>query len=239
MSGEEAPLSGRLAVIAGASGGIGEACARTLARAGARTVLVARGRERLEALAAELGGRALPADVEDEKSVERAVAELLETEEPPHAVVNAAGVFDLSPVAETPVAVLDRNLGTNLRGAFLLVRAVLPAMLERGSGVIVSVGSVAGRRAFPENGAYSASKFGLRGLHEVLREELRGTGVRTTLLEPGAVDTGIWDPLDPDGRPDLPDRRGMLPPEAVAEAALFAVTRPEGVCVPVVQIESA
>ncbi|NIP57048.1 MAG: SDR family NAD(P)-dependent oxidoreductase, partial [Gemmatimonadetes bacterium] len=121
----------------------------------------------------------------------------------------------------------------------LLVRAVLPGMLERGSGLIVSVGSVAGRRAFPENGAYSASKFGLRGLHEVLREELRGTGVRGTLLEPGAVDTGIWDPLDPDGRPDLPDRGRMLAPEAVAEAALFAATRPEGVCVPVVQVESA
>lgn len=239
MREEEAQLSGRLALIAGASGGLGEACARTLARAGARTVLAARRRERLEALAGEVGGRALPADLDDEEGVAGAVAELRREEGVPDVVLNAAGVFDLAPVAETPVAVLDRNLGVNLRGAFLLVRAVLPGMLERGSGLIVSVGSVAGRRAFPENGAYSASKFGLRGLHAVLREELRGTGVRTTLLEPGAVDTGLWDPLDPDRRPDLPDRRGMLAPEAVAEAALFVATRPDGVCVPVVQIESA
>jgi NADP-dependent 3-hydroxy acid dehydrogenase YdfG len=96
---------------------------------------------------------------------------------------------------------------------------------------------VAGRRAFPGNGAYSAAKFGVRGLHEVLVEELRGTGVRATLLEPAATDTPIWDPLDPDADPGLPDRAAMLDPTEVARAVTFLLTRPEGVSVPLLQIE--
>ncbi|MDH3424228.1 MAG: SDR family NAD(P)-dependent oxidoreductase, partial [Gemmatimonadota bacterium] len=114
---------------------------------------------------------------------------------------------------------------------------VLPGMLERGSGTVVSIGSVAGRKAFPGNAAYSASKYGLRGLHEVLVEELRGTGVRATLVEPAATDTELWDPLDPEQNPELPSRTDMLRPEDVADAVLFAVTRPEGVIVPVLQVE--
>ena len=102
-------------------------------------------------------------------------------------------------------------------------------MLERGSGHIVNVGSVAGRLAIPGNGAYSASKFGLRGLHAVLAQELRGTGVRCTLVEPAATDTALWDALNPDARSDLPRRGEMLRPEDVARAVLFAVTQPRGV----------
>lgn len=233
------PLAGHLALVTGASSGIGAASARCLGEAGARVALLARRRERLDDLAGRLGGRSLPADLGDDESVQRAVEELLEEEGPPHVVVNGAGVFDLAPVPRTPVQVFDRNLRVNLRGPFLLIRALLPAMLERGRGVIVNVGSVAGRRAFPGNGAYAASKFGLRGMHEVLVEELRGTGVRATLLEPAAVNTPIWDPLGPDERDDLPDREAMLDPAAVAEAVLFAATRPEGVSVPLLQIESS
>ena len=129
-------------------------------------------------------------------------------------LVNAAGVFDLAPVTDTSDAVLNRNLDANLKGAFNVTRAFLPAMLAAGSGLVIQVGSVAGWRAFPENGAYSASKYGLRGFHEVLLEEIRGTGVRACLLEPGAVDTPIWDPLAPgclsaSARPrrDAPARR--------------------------------
>jgi NADP-dependent 3-hydroxy acid dehydrogenase YdfG len=96
---------------------------------------------------------------------------------------------------------------------------------------------VAGRKAFPGNAAYSASKFGVRGFHEVLLEELRGTGVRATLVEPAATDTPIWDPMDPDADPNLPPREAMLRPEDVAEAVSFVVTRPEGVQIPFLPIE--
>ena len=102
---------------------------------------------------------------------------------------------------------------------------------------VVNVGSVAGRKAFPQNGAYSASKFGLRGLHEVLLEELRGTGVRASLIEPAACDTPLWDPLDPDQDPYLPSRSAMLRPEDVADAVLFLATRPDDVQIPLLSIE--
>src|SRR5690606_29080118 len=122
---------------------------------------------------------------------------------------------------------------------FLVIRALLPAMRERGEGLIVNVGSVAGRRALAGNGAYGASKFGLRGLHEVLVEEIRGTGVRATLVEPAATDTPLWDPLDPDTDPNLPGRADMLRPEDVAEAVVFVATRPPQVRIPLLQIERA
>ena len=91
--------------------------------------------------------------------------------------------------------------------------------------------------AFPGNGAYSASKFALRGLHEVLLEEIRGSGVRASLVEPAATDTEIWDPLDPDGNPGLPDREDMLTASDVAEGVVFVATRPEGVVIPLLQVE--
>lgn len=232
-------LRGATALIAGASRGIGAATARALSDEGAEVVLLARTEADLDRLARELDGRALPADLSSEESVGEAVEELMQDGVVPELVVNAAGVFDLDSLAHTPVETLDRNLDVNLRGAFLLVRAVLPSMLVRGSGVIVNVGSIAGRKALPGNAAYSASKYGLRGMHEVLLEEIRGSGVRATLVEPSAVDTDIWDPLAPDERDDLPSRADMLRPEDVAEAVRFACTRPPGVQIPFLPVERA
>jgi NADP-dependent 3-hydroxy acid dehydrogenase YdfG len=102
-------------------------------------------------------------------------------------------------------------------------------MRERGAGHIVTIGSIADRMAFPENGAYAASKFGLRALHEVMRAELRGTGVRTSLVSPGPVDTALWDPVAPETRPGFTQRAVMLSADAVADAVLFVVTRPAAV----------
>jgi NADP-dependent 3-hydroxy acid dehydrogenase YdfG len=93
----------------------------------------------------------------------------------------------------------------------------------------VTIGSIAGRHAFPHNGAYSASKFAVRGLHAVLDAELRGTGVRATLVEPAATDTPLWDGIDPDRHPALPPRSAMLAPDAVADAVVYALGRPPGV----------
>src|SRR5690606_20460173 len=185
-------------------------------------------------------GSSVVADLTDDVSVWDALDGLVESNgAPPDIVVNAAGVFGIAPTAEETVTSFDLEVAVNLRGPFLVVRALLPAMLERGSGLFVSVGSAAGRRAFPGNGAYSASKFGLRGFHEVLLEEIRGTGVRASLIEPAATDTARWDPLDPDRRPDLPDRADMLHAGDVADAALFVATRPGHVRVPLLQIERA
>lgn len=235
----ELGLRGRTALVTGASRGIGRAAARTLARAGAEVHLLARSADALRTLAAQLGGRAWPADLGDEAEVWDVLDRLQEAlGEPPDIVVNAGGVFDVEPLAETSVETFDRNVRINLRGTFLVLRSLLPALLERDVGTIVNVGSVAGRKAFPGNGAYAASKFGVRGLHEVLVEELRGTGVRATLLEPAATDTAIWDPLDPDADPHLPDRESMLRPDDVAEAVLFVATRPPSVRIPFLALEA-
>ncbi len=186
----------------------------------------------MERLAGGIGATALAGDVTDEGFVER-LAKYVEDHwgEAPDVLINNAGGFTLSPIVETEPAEVGRLLAVNLRAPFELTRRFLPGMLARGSGQIVNVGSIAGRKPFPGNAAYSASKYGLRGLHEVLVEELRGTGLRATWIEPSAVDTALWDGLDPDGRDDLPSRAEMLAPDAVAEAILFAVTRPPTVAV--------
>lgn len=230
-----AELAGRTAVVTGASGGIGAAVSRALADAGAAVWMVARNRERLEAAARDAGGQPLVADLGEPagaESVRRATAA-----GPVDILVNAAGSFDLAPVAQTDPEMFGRMIAGNLTAPFLAIRALLPAMLEAGRGDIVTIGSVAGRRAFPHNGAYSAAKFGVRGLHAVLDEELKGTGVRATLLEPAATDTPLWDPLDPDGREDLPSRAAMLDPARVADAVLYIVTRPPDVRIPALAVE--
>src|SRR4029079_1584041 len=102
-------------------------------------------------------------------------------------------------------------------------------MRARGSGHLVTLGSVADRNIFPGNAAYSASKYGLRALHEVLRAELRGTGVRATLVSPGPVDTDLWDPIDPDNRPGFTPRAQMLCVAGVAGARRWALAAPTAV----------
>lgn len=238
MTAMSSPLRGATAVVTGATGGIGRAVARRLAEGGARVALLARRREPLEALAREIDGWAVPCDVTDADGVGRAAAGVVERAgRPPRVVVAAAGVFDLEPVHEMGLEAIERNLSVNLLGGILTVRAFLPHLREAGEGTIVQVGSVAGRRAMPGNAAYSASKYGIRGFHEVLLDELRGSGVRATLLEPAATDTPIWDPSDPDGSPHLPDRKEMLAPGDVADAILFAVTRPPRVQIPFLPVE--
>jgi len=229
-------LTGRRVLVTGATGGIGAAVVRDLAGRGARVLASARGAERLRVLESETGARALPADSADPAAVRKLADAVLE-EGPPFALVHAVGAFDLAPLVETEPDMFRRMIDGNLTAPFLVTRALLPAMLAAGEGHVVTIGSVAGRTAFPGNAAYSASKFGVRGMHEVLVQELRGTGVRATLVEPAATDTSIWDPIDPDGRPDLPSRSEMLTAEAVADAVLFAISRPPGVHIPTVAVQ--
>lgn len=230
-----ADLTGVRVLVTGATGGIGRAITQELANAGATLFLMARAREPLETMAQEIGGTPLAGDAGDPEAVEAVRARL--AAEDMHGLVNAAGTFGLAPIAETDPELLERMIHGNLRAPFLMTRALLPGMLTRGSGHVVTVGSIAGRIALPGNGAYSASKYGVRGFHAVLELELRGTGVRSTLVEPAATDTSIWDPLSPDVRDDLPGRDDMLAPAAVADAVLFAMTRPPSVSVPTVAVQ--
>ena len=222
-------LMGRTALVTGASRGIGLAIARALGGAGARVALLARSAEALKAAASEIGGGAIDivCDVSDENAVNDAIARLREAfGDAPDILVNNAGNFRPAAVEITTAASFRETVAVNLVGPFLLVRALLPRMAGRGSGHVVTIGSMADRHAYAQNGAYAASKFAQRGMHEVMRTELRGSGVRTTLVSPGAVDTGIWDNIEPDGRGRYPAKNAMLLPDDVAAAVLFAVSQP-------------
>jgi NADP-dependent 3-hydroxy acid dehydrogenase YdfG len=232
MSPSTGPLAGRGAVVTGASRGIGLATARVLAAAGARVVMLARGTGPLTERAAEIGADAVAigCDVTDAAAVDAAAVEARRhLGRSPDILVNNAGAFVLAAIDQMETEEFERTIAVNLIAPFHLVRTFLPGMRERGAGHIVTIGSIADRTAFPENGAYAASKFGLRALHEVMRAELRGTGVRASLVSPGPVDTPLWDPVSPETRPGFTPRTAMLAADAVADAVLYVVTRPPAV----------
>lgn len=233
-------LTGRGAVVTGASRGIGLAIARRLAAGGARVAMIARGAETLAQRAAELGGAALPipCDVADAVAVGRAMQVVTLTfGGAPDILINNAGIFHPRPVADITPEDFAASIAVNLNAAFYLVHAVVRAMRTRGRGDIVTVGSVADRTAFAGNGSYSPGKFGARALHDVVREELRGTGVRATLVSPGPTDTEIWGDLAGTGR--FPPREAMLSADAVADAVLYALTRPPAVNIDELRLSSA
>lgn len=226
---DSAGLAGRTAVVTGASRGIGRECARALSAAGATLVLVARDERTLEETGRSLAGAWTAfACRMDEPDVVAAVLATIgaHLHDAPDILVNNAGQFRVSTIESTPMRDFARTLAVNLSAQFAFVRAFLPAMRARGSGHIVSIGSTADHRALPGNAAYAASKYGVRGMHEVLREETLGSGVRATLVSPGPTDTSIWDDIAPDGRAGFTPRARMLPAAAVADAVRYVVTRP-------------
>jgi NADP-dependent 3-hydroxy acid dehydrogenase YdfG len=143
----------------------------------------------------------------------------------PDVLVQAAGVFPLALVEKTAPGEFEGALQVNLLGPYRLAQPFVTKMRERGSGHVVTIGSIADRHVFPGNVAYASSKFGARAAHEVLREETRGSGVKVSLVSPAPVDTAIWDAIDPDNRPGFTPRAQMLRPESVADAVLFVLTR--------------
>jgi NADP-dependent 3-hydroxy acid dehydrogenase YdfG len=221
-------LAGRTALVTGASRGIGAATARALAAAGARVVLVSRHAAALERMAAGLphAALALPADLTRVGAASALAASARSgLGADPDIVVHAAGTFPLAPVEDTGDAELDEALALNTAAPLRLSREVLGGMRARGTGHIVTIGSVADRHVFPSNAVYAATKHAVRAVHETLRAETRGSGVRVTLISPSATDTPIWDPYEPDASPHLPSRAEMLSAEDVADAVLWAVTR--------------
>jgi NADP-dependent 3-hydroxy acid dehydrogenase YdfG len=209
----------KAALISGASRGIGEATARLLHQKGYAVGLMARDEARLKALARELpGALPLPGDVRRREDWERAVGRMEEAFGGLFALVNNAGIGLMKPVAELSEEEVREVLEVNLLGPFLGLKAALPLLL-RSRGVVVNVGSLAGKNPFKGGAAYNASKFGLLGLMGAAMLELREEGVRVVNVLPGSVDTGFA------GNPV--GQSWKLAPEDVARAILFALEMPE------------
>jgi NAD(P)-dependent dehydrogenase (short-subunit alcohol dehydrogenase family) len=203
-------LAGRLAVVTGASRGIGAATAEAIAAAGAHVVLAARGQDALDAVARRVrdaGGEATPVatDVSRHRDVEQLFA-AAEAAGPPAALVCAAGSLTPAPFAETTSEIWQQTLAVNLTGAFLCCRAAFTAMRTAGEGRIVNIASLSGVYAtekFPGLAAYNVSKYGVIGLTEAIATEGKAYGISAICISPGAVDTQMLRHANPDLRPGL------------------------------------
>jgi 3-oxoacyl-[acyl-carrier protein] reductase len=218
------PLSGQVAVVTGASRGIGAAIARSLAELGARLVLCARTRQDLNATAAAIssaGGRAEVAecDVSDLRSVEalgKRVERILERVD---ILVNNAGVGGFGgPLHQLAPENWEKILNTNLRGVYAMIRAFAPLMIRGKGGHIINISSLAGKNALPNGAAYAASKWGLNGLSYSVAEELRGHNIRVAVICPGSTNTDLSPHM---GK----DTSKMLQPADVAHAVAMLVTQ--------------
>ncbi len=218
-------LQGKIVLITGASRGIGAATARAFAREGARVVLSARNREALEAVAQairEETGRetlVLPADVSREEDLRDLVRDTLQAWGRLDVVVANAGVYVQAPVRETTREHFQRAFAVNFYGGALLVLEALPHLLSQGEGHIVLVTSMDAKKGIPPDGPYVAAKAALSLWGDVLRQELRGTGVGVSIVFPGRVDTDMVAHLR------VPWISAKMPPEKVARAIVRAVKK--------------
>ena len=238
-------LESTVALVTGASSGIGQAAARTLAARGAAVALVARRADRLRELAGEIadaGGTALPieADVSEREQAEAAVAEAAEELGRLDVLVNNAGVMLLGPVAGAPLEEWERMVQVNLLGLLYTARAALPHLVEaaekepRQVADLVNISSVAGRQARKGSAVYNATKHGVGAFSEALRQEVTRHHVRVSLVEPGAVATELQSHNRPEVKEQIEQRfeeMEILQAEDIADAIAYVVTRPRHVAV--------
>lgn len=233
-------LNGSVALVTGASSGIGEATARALAAEGAKVALLARRVDRIEKLAQEIAGRghtalAVECDVTDEAQVRDAVTRTVGDFGRLDIVVNNAGVMLLGPIPGAPVEEWERMIDINLKGLLYTTHAALPHLLDaakdspRGAADLVNISSVAGRVPRAGAGVYNLTKHGVGAVSEALRQEVSSEGVRITIIEPGAVDTELTDHIRDGVREQVKERVGKVEPlqaHDIADAIEYAVTRP-------------
>jgi NADP-dependent 3-hydroxy acid dehydrogenase YdfG len=240
-------LTDRVVAITGASSGIGEATAVACAQAGAAVALAARRKDRIEALAERIegdGGKALAleTDVTDVQEARAFVEQANEKLGGLDVLVNNAGVMLLGPIAGADIEEWRRMIDVNLLGLLYCTHAALPIMLERGSGHVVNVSSVAGRTARAGSGVYNLTKHGVGAFSEALRQETAQAGIRVTLIEPGAVGTELSGHNRPEVREAISkafEGVTLLEAEDIANAVLYAAGQPENVAVNEVLVRPA
>lgn len=221
-------LKDKVTVITGAGRGIGRTMALAFAKEGAKVALAARTEKEITETAREIesfGGHAvaIPTDLTSEKDVRSLIQETESSLGPIDILINNAAVLKLALITEMSAADWDELFSVNLRSVFLTCRETLPGMIERGSGRIINIGSMAGRRGYAEQGAYCASKHGLIGLSKVLALETQKHGIRIHVLSPGGVLTDLSKELR-ESRGGVSDDEWMTTYE-VAQAALYLCTQ--------------
>jgi short-subunit dehydrogenase len=219
----EKPLTGKVALVTGANRGIGLAIARRLAALGASLSLCARDGNRLETVAASLRKMetkvvTIVADLTHSSEIAGLVQKTEQSAGPIEILVNNAGVGTFRPIHEASESEWDTILDTNLKAVFLLTKAVAPGMIQRKSGHIINIGSLAGKNAIAGAAIYCASKWGLLGLTQCAAEDLRAHGIRVSAVCPGSVATNF----SPHGNKDI---RKMLQPDDIAHAVEMIVTQ--------------
>lgn len=229
-------ITDRIILITGASSGIGSACARLFAQAGARLILAARRKEKLQSLTDELQQSypvktlLLPLDVQKCDAVSTAIEGLPTDWQDIDVLVNNAGLSrGLDKQYEASIQDCEEMIDTNIKGLLYITRAVVPGMMSRGQGHVVNIGSIAARQAYPGGSVYCATKAAVKSLSEGLKIDLLGTPVRVTNVEPGLVETEFSDVrFRGDRDRALSVYQGMTPltPEDIADTILFAITRP-------------
>lgn len=228
-------MSQPLVIITGASSGIGEAAARLFSSLGYPLLLLARRLERLEAMGLpDTLCRAV--DVTDRAALGEAVAAAEARFGPADLLVNNAGVMLLGTMARQDPAEWDAMLDINVRGLLNGIHAVLAGMCARQRGTIVNIGSIAGRKTFPDHVAYCGTKFAVHAISENLREEVAGSDVRVITIAPGAVETELLaHTTDAQIRQGYSEWKrqmgGVLAPETVADAIRYAYQQPQAVCI--------
>jgi NADP-dependent 3-hydroxy acid dehydrogenase YdfG len=240
------PLAGKVAVVTGASSGIGAAVAKALAAEGADVAIAARRVEALESLKSAItsasGVRVLAqaTDVTDRRQVEGLIRATEEALGPVDVLVACAGVMYFTLMKNAHTDEWERTVDVNCKGLLHCLSAAVPAMLARGGGHVVAISSDAGRKVFPGLGVYSASKMFVEGALQALRVETAGSGLRVTSVQPGNTATdllGMSTDAEAVKKYGEPTGAKILDPEDVAGAIVYAVTRPEHVSVNEVLIE--
>ncbi|MFC0505401.1 SDR family NAD(P)-dependent oxidoreductase [Micromonospora costi] len=229
-------VEGNVALVTGASSGIGQATALALSKAGYRVAVGARRADRLRALTQDAPGEmlALDLDVTDRRSVQDAVSATVKRFGALDVLVNNAGVMLNGPILNADLTQWTRMVETNLLGSMYAVHASLPHLLES-KGAVVQVSSTSGRTASAVSGVYSATKFGINAFSEALRQEVTAQGVRVVVVEPGFVATELTshntDPAMQAAAKAMAASMRTLQPEDIASAVLYAITQPEHVAV--------
>lgn len=242
MSSLPISLTGQVALITGAGRGIGGKVAHALAAEGVNLVLAARTVSRLDELKNEILAAypqvrvvTVPSDVTDHVQA----LNLVETAQREFGrldiLINNAGIAGkIALLQEIPIEEIDKTLDTNLKAPIYLMKYALPGMIERQSGTIININSVAGKTAFPYWSIYDASKFGLHAITVAVGEEQSANNIKVVGIYPGAVDTPIWESVELNHEPK---REGMLDPESVAESIMYVLKQPGKVYIPEITLK--